>query len=46
MINRIDGFIEEKDGDKYLNIASTGINSGVIKSIRKFGMELKTVLKK
>ena len=23
MINRIDGFIEEKNGDKYLNIAST-----------------------
>ena len=44
MINRIDDFIEEKDGDKYLNIASTDINSGVLKSIRKFGMELKTVL--
>ena len=27
MINRIDGFIEEKNGDKYLNIAHTDRNS-------------------
>ena len=27
MINRIDGFIEEKNGDKYLNIADTDRNS-------------------
>ena len=27
MINRIGGFIEEKDGDKYLNIADTDRNS-------------------
>ena len=46
MINRIDGFIEEKNGDKYLNIASTDRNREVLKSIRKFGMELKIVLKK
>ena len=26
-INRIDGFIEEKEGDKYLNIASTDRNT-------------------
>ena len=31
MINRIDGFIEEKDGDKYLSIASTDRNSEVLK---------------
>ena len=31
MINRIDGFIEEKNGDKYLNIASTDRNSEVFK---------------
>ena len=32
MINRIDGFIEEKNGDKYLNIASTDRN---IESVKK-----------
>ena len=31
MINRIDGFIEEKNGDKYLNIADTDRNSEVLK---------------
>ena len=30
MINKIDGFIEEKNGDKYLNIASTDRNSKVL----------------
>ena len=33
LINRIDGFIEEKEGDKYLNIASTDRNSEVLKNI-------------
>ena len=46
MINRIDGFIEDKNGDEYLNIASTDRNSEVLKSIQKFGMELNTVFKK
>ena len=31
MINRIDGFIKEKNGDKYLNIASTDRNSEVLR---------------
>ena len=31
MINRIDGFIEEKNGDKYLNISSAGKNVEVLK---------------
>ena len=31
MINRIDGFIEEKNSDKYLNIADTDRNSEVLK---------------
>ena len=31
MINRIDGFIGEKNGDKYLNIDSTDRNSDVLK---------------
>ena len=30
MINRIDGFIEEINGDKYLNVASTDRNSEVL----------------
>ena len=30
-MNKIDGFIEEKNGDKYLNIASTERNSEVLK---------------
>ena len=46
MINRTDGFIEEKNGDKHLNIALTDRNSEVLKKYKKFGMELKTVLKK
>ena len=46
IINRIDGFIEEKNGDKYLNTASTDRNSEVLKSIQKFGMELKIAYKK
>ena len=35
MINRIDDFIEEKNGDKYLNIASTDRNSEVLKKYSK-----------
>ena len=31
MINRIDGFIEKKNGDKYVNIADTDRNSEVLK---------------
>ena len=31
LVHRIYGFIEEKEGDKYLNIASTGRNSEVLK---------------
>ena len=46
MINRIDGFIEEKDGDKYLSIASTDRNSEVLKNTQKSGVELKIVLQK
>ena len=29
LVHRIDGFIEEKEGDKYMNIASTDRNSEV-----------------
>ena len=30
LVNRIDGFVDEKEGDKYLNIASTDRNSEVL----------------
>ena len=46
IINRIGSFIVEINGDKYLNIVSTDRNSEVLKSIQKFGMKLKIVLKK
>ena len=31
LLKRIDGFIEEKNGDKYLNIADKDRNSEVLK---------------
>ena len=31
LVDEIDGFIEEKEGSKYLNIASTDSNSDVLK---------------
>ena len=46
MINRIEDYFEEKDGDKYLNITDTDKNSEVLKNTKKFGMELKIVLRK
>ena len=35
LICKIDGFIEEKGGNKYLNIAFTDNNDEVLKNIRK-----------
>ena len=46
LAHRIDDFIEEKEGSKYLNIASTDSNNEVLKNMKKFGVELKIVLKK
>ena len=46
MINRIDGFTEEKDGDKYLSIDSTGRNIEVLRNIQNSGVKLNIVLKK
>ena len=34
LIDEIDGFIEEKEGDKYLDIALTDSNSEVLKICR------------
>ena len=44
LANRIDGFIEQKEGDKYLNIASTDRNSEVLKNMQKFRVELRIKL--
>ena len=35
LIYKIDGFIEEKSGNKYLNIAFTDNNDEVLKNIKK-----------
>ena len=46
MINRIDGFIEEKDGDKYLSIASTDRNSEVLKKYSEVWSGIKDCIEK
>ena len=46
MINRIDGFIEEKNGDKYLNIALAGRNSELLKKYSEVWNRIKDCIKK
>ena len=46
LVHRIEGSIEEKEGSKYLNIASKDSNSKILKNMKKFGVELKLGLKK
>ena len=46
MINRTDGFIEEKNGDKHLNIASTDRNSEVLKKHADVWNGIKDSIKK
>ena len=46
LVHRINGFIEENRGNKYLNIAFTDSNSAVLKNIQKFGVELKIKLRR
>ena len=46
MINRIDGFIEEKNSDKYLNIVSTDRNSEVLKKNSKIWNGIKDCIEK
>ena len=46
MINRIDGFIEEKDGDKYLGNVSTDKNSEVLKKYSEVWSRIKDCIKK
>ena len=40
----MDGFIEEKRGNKYLNIAFTDSNNEVLRNMQKLGVELKIKL--
>ena len=40
LADEIDGFVEEKKGSKYLNIATTDSNNEVLKNMKKFGVEL------
>ena len=46
LVHRIDGFIEEKRGNKYLNIAFTDGNNEMLKNMPKFGVELKIKLRR
>ena len=46
MINRTDGSIEEKNGDKYLNIASADRNSEVLKKYSKVWNGIKDCIEK
>ena len=42
----MNGFIEEKEGSKYLNITLTDSNSKVLKNMQTFGVESKIKLKR
>ena len=46
LISELDGYIEEKEGNKYLNIAFKDSNNEVLKNMQKFGTELKIKLKR
>ena len=46
LINEINGFIEEKGGDKYLNISLTNSNNEVLKNMHKSGGGIKDCLTK
>ena len=46
IINRIDGFVEEKNGDKYLNIVSSDKNSEVLRKYSEVWDGIKDCIKK
>ena len=46
MIERIDGFIEEKNGDKYLNISVTERNKEVSRKYSEVWNEIKDCIEK
>ena len=45
IVHEVYGFIEKKEGSKYLNFAFTDSKSEVLKNMQKFGVELKIKLK-
>ena len=46
LVHRIDGFIEEKEGSKYLNIASTDSNREVLKKYEEVWSGIKDCIRK
>ena len=46
MINRIDGFIEDKNRDKYLNISDTDRNSEVLRKYSEVWNGIKDCIEK
>ena len=46
MINRIDGLIEDKNGNKYLNIAATDRNSEVLRKYLEVSSRIRLCIKK
>ena len=46
MINRIDGFIQEENGDKYLNISHTDRNSEVLRKYSEVWNGIKDCIEK
>ena len=46
LVHRIDGFTEEKEGDKYLNIAFTVRNSKVLIKYSEVWNEIKDCIEK
>ena len=46
LVHRIDGYIEEEEGSKYLNIASTDSNSQVLEKYEKFWGGIKNWIEK
>ena len=46
LVHRIDGFVEEKEGDKYFNITSTDRNSQVLKKYSEVWNGIKDCIEK
>ena len=46
IVHEVDGIIEEKEENEYLNFAFKDSNSKVLKNIQKLGVELKIKLKR
>ena len=46
LVHKIDGFIEEKEGSKYLNIAYTDNNSEALKKYQEVWIKIKDCIEK